>query len=190
MTIIPEPFGDGSITKNITSPCYISDEDYWIDTEFDIEEICRSCLKSFVNQYGVEWEFDEDRIKPTDSLSKKAIAIIGENGADRFEEFKQYKSGWDLGIGEPLSPQSIALLDTFINFYYDCFKTEPSLFLTNSGNLELGWEDKNGQEIELEFFPNKIEFYIESIGEEGEVIIQPDSPLEGIQEVMDIVGCN
>ncbi|MHB9074736.1 MAG: hypothetical protein ACYC6G_14565 [Desulfobaccales bacterium] len=190
MIIIPDTSWDVSITKNITFPCYIIDEEHWIDTEYDVEEICRDYLKSFTKQYGVEWEFDEDKIKPIDSLSRKSIAIIGENGLHRFEEFKQYEGGWNFGTGAPLSSQSIALLDTFINIHYGCFKTEPSIFLTRSGNLQLGWEDQNAQSIELEFFADRIEYYIESKDEEGEIIIQPNNLLEGFQKIINIVGCN
>ena len=45
----------------------------------------------------------------------------------------------------------------------------PSLFLTLKGNLSLGWEDKNGQSIEVEFYPDKAEYFIESLNEESAV---------------------
>jgi len=48
---------------------------------------------------------------------------------------------------------------------------QPSLFFTLEGNLELGWEDRNGQAIEIEFYPDKIEYFIESLNEESSVAL-------------------
>lgn len=183
MNIIPETCWDWPNS-------YLPDEGQWPDIDDNEKEVCSRCLQRFGTQNRLdEWETEEDRIKPTDNLSIKSLTIIGDNGLKRFEEFIQYRDGWDFGIGETLSSQSIALLDTFINIYFDCFKTEPSLFLTRAGNLQLGWEDKHEKAIELEFFPNKIEYYIESKEEEGEVNIRLDKYLQDFLKVIDKLGC-
>ncbi len=108
-------------------------------------------------------------VKPTDELSAAARAILGTNGVERFEEFRSYPEGWDFGHGQPLSSASIASLDLFLVLFGD-FPNRPSLFLTRSGNLELAWEDAHGR-IELEFFPNKVQYFFEVDGVEGEVPI-------------------
>ena len=103
-------------------------------------------------------------------LSKKAISVLGTNGLRRFEIFRNYEKGWDGKFSFSLSNRSIAVMEYFINQFFD-FKKEPSLFLTRNGNLQLGWENLFGQKVELEFFPGKIEFYVEAAEEEGQVDI-------------------
>jgi len=51
------------------------------------------------------------------------------------------------------------------------------LFLTHQGNLQLGWEDVSRNVVELEFFPDRIEYYIELLNEEGSVGLQDQSQL-------------
>ena len=101
----------------------------------------------------------------TETLGFQTKQVLGSNATKRFEFFKQYKSGWDAGRGLPLSPRSVAVMESFISFFSD-FKKEPSLFLTLEGNLQLGWEDKDNRSIEIEFFPDRIEYYLESLDEE------------------------
>lgn len=109
-------------------------------------------------------------VKNTDSLSQKVAAILGKNGVKRFAEFRQYREGWDSGTGKPMSLRSVGVLEFFIH-QFDSLPTEPSLFLTREGNLQLGWEDAAGEPIELEFFPDRIEYFIGSKHEEGHVSI-------------------
>lgn len=101
----------------------------------------------------------------TETLGFQTKQVLGSNATKRFELFKQYKSGWDVGRGLPLSPRSVAVMESFISFFSD-FKQEPSLFLTLEGNLQLVWEDKDNRPIEIEFFSDRIEYYIESLDEE------------------------
>lgn len=110
-------------------------------------------------------------IKNTDQLSPRTIKILGENGITRFEVFKKYSEGWDGGHALPLSHRSTAVMESFINQFFE-FHKEPSLFLTPDGNLQLGWENSQGQSIELEFYPNKIEYYIERSSEEGQTSLE------------------
>lgn|GEM_PF-6964302 len=112
------------------------------------------------------------RRRVVSELSENSKHIVGENGARRFEEFKQYRPGWDHGRGNPLSPRSITTLESFLRQLPELATLEPSLFLTHEGNLQLGWEDVQGNAIEIEFFPDKVEYYIESINEEGAVDLE------------------
>jgi hypothetical protein len=137
------------------------------------------------NNYRKKYGFDDvEVIKYTDDLSDKSKNILGENGVSRFYDFLLYDEGWDFGRGEPLSKYSIAILDIFLNLFEDLRKREPSLFLTRSGNLQLSWEDDLEQIIEVEFFPNKIEYYIESNDEEGEMEFS-DYVIDNIREFGD-----
>lgn len=107
--------------------------------------------------------------KSVDEPDEDIVKIIGENGIQRFEQFKKYSEGWDFGIGKSLSSYSVGSFKLFCKRLSEPILDEPSLFLTREGNLQLGWEDKGGNKIEIEFFPNKIEYYIEALDDEGEV---------------------
>jgi hypothetical protein len=134
--------------------------------------------------------FFKSRDKPenvtriTDAIGEKAKRVIGTEGAKRIQEFKLYEKGWDSGKGERLSSMSVAVAETFLNLYPELSESQPSVFLTRSGNLQLGWEDQDDNPIEVEFFPNKVEYYIGSRDEEGEVQLDPDNPSEGLQSII------
>lgn len=118
-------------------------------------------------------EFEIKVVEPTRRgnfiLSREAIAIIGENGKRRFEEFRKYPNGWYGGKGKKISRSSIFTFEQFVKSLPELKHARPSLFFTLEGNLSLGWEDKNGQSIEVEFYPDKAEYFIESLNEESEV---------------------
>lgn len=103
------------------------------------------------------------------ALSENSKRVIGENGVRRFEEFKKYHDGWDYGRGRALSAHSVATLEEFLRHLPGLAAVEPSLFLTYNGNLQLGWEDAEGNAVEVELFPDRIEYYFESRNEEGSV---------------------
>lgn len=117
---------------------------------------------------GTKNEPVEFVLKNTDGLSSSAQQLLGDNGVKRFHEFKHYKDGWDYGCGMKLSTRSVAVLELFLSGMQE-FHVEPSLFFTRNGNLQLGWESVNGAAIEVEFYPDKIEYFIESISEESEI---------------------
>ena len=77
-------------------------------------------------------------------LGENSKHIVGENGVRRFEEFRQYHAGWDGGRGRPLAPRSVTTLELFLRQLPELAALEPSLFLTHEGNLQLGWEDRQG----------------------------------------------
>ena len=120
----------------------------------------------------LNWPDEVEVIKYIDDLSDNSKDILGENGVKRFNEFLSYEKGWDFGRGEPLSKNSVAILDSFLNLFEDIKGKEPSLFLTRSGNLQLSWEDDSVNTTEIEFFPDKIEYLIESDNEEGEIYLK------------------
>ena len=106
-------------------------------------------------------EWDNSAIKPTDELGLQARLILGENGCERFEEFLSYPKGWDFGAGMPLSPVSVAVMEWFLSSFPGFINGTPTLFLTQEGNLQLDWDDTNGECVSLEFYPDRISYYIE-----------------------------
>ncbi len=120
----------------------------------------------------IEVDLVEPKRKEIFNLSREAITIIGENGKQRFEEFKKYPKGWYGGKGKKLSDWSVSNFERFINSLPELKKFHPSLFFTLEGNLQLGWENRNGQKIEIEFYPDKIEYFIESINEESSIALK------------------
>lgn len=110
-------------------------------------------------------------------LNQSAVRLIGKNGLDRFRLFRQFPEGWDSGTGTPLLEQSVKAFELFAAQFSKQMKNEPSLFLTRSGHLQLGWEDKAGQTIELEFYPDNIEYFIEALDDEGAISLDDISAL-------------
>jgi hypothetical protein len=105
--------------------------------------------------------------RQTDELSTRARSILGENAAARFAEFRHYRDGWDVGRGRRLSTGSVAALEMFLAVHPD-FPTRPSLFLTRAGNLELAWENRSGRRVEVEFLPDRFQYFAESAAGEQE----------------------
>jgi hypothetical protein len=100
------------------------------------------------------------------ALSEASRHVLGENGSRRFQDFSNYQPGWNLGQGAVLSARSVTITDSFLTRLPELAAYEPSLFLTPEGNLELAWEDRSGSAVEIEFWPDKIEYYVEALNEE------------------------
>ena len=95
---------------------------------------------------------------------------LGPKGWVRLHHFRHYYSaGWGDGAGKPLSPRALEMFYRFLEFANFTGDTKPSVFLTDQGCIELCWEDASGKEVQIEFRPNEIEFYIESENSEGTV---------------------
>lgn len=116
---------------------------------------------------SIEWKaLDRELLKGISSLSTEAQQSLSEYNVARLATFAEYPDGWAGGEGQALSPLSLAVLDSFLQ-HYSHFATEPSLFLTRHGTLELAWETQEGRAINLEFLPNEIEYFVATDGEEG-----------------------
>lgn len=100
-------------------------------------------------------------------VSDQLFRLLGDDGAARVEHFKLFSANWAGDVGKPFSHESLKVLNDFVESYGSLVPAEPSVFLTRAGNLQLGWKDAKGGIIELEFFPDKIEFYSESLHSEG-----------------------
>lgn len=102
-----------------------------------------------------------DWFMPTDELSTKARAWLGDAGSKRFDAFREYVSGWYFGGGSELDPGSVALLEKLAARLPSLASREPSLFLGVDGELQLQWEDRSGGAIEVRLSPYRLSYYIE-----------------------------
>ena len=95
---------------------------------------------------------------------------LGVRGWGRLHYFRQIFSGpWGSGEGRPLSPRAVEAFFTFLAAADLPEDSQPSLFLTDDGHLELCWEDCEGKAVQLEFGPRETEIYLESRGLEKSV---------------------
>lgn len=122
----------------------------WVPFEF-LMAYAFDLVKGFQNRIGV------------DIITSR----LGHYNRQRIEVFTNYEDGWD-GSGHKLKVGSIATLEKFLGIPALHFHTEPSVFLTRNGNVQIAWEDKDLKEIEIEFFDkNLLEYYREKDGSEG-----------------------
>jgi len=113
---------------------------------------------------------DDNRLvlRNTDSLTQKMARIVGDNGAERYTKFESYGAGWDGADAKPLSYRSVAVMEYFLEQFSE-FSRTPSIFLLESGNLQLGWEDSQDNTVEVEFAPERLVYFIEALNREGEI---------------------
>ena len=138
---------------------------------FLVEQLSSKARKSWQGKYPLEdWiDYPKDVVKRLDMLGQQSQKILGAEIVSRLELFKKYDRGWDAEGAMPLRSGSLAMLDCFVNKLSDFGATPPSLFLTRAGNLQLSWEDESGGAVEVEFFPDRAEYYIARKQLEGEV---------------------
>lgn len=136
-----------------------------------VEKLFENRKDNIPNQERELLEAVEPKQKGNFILSREAIAIIGENGRRRFEEFRKYPNGWYGGKGKKISKWSVLNFERFVKEIPELKLFRPSLFLTLEGNLSLGWDDKSGEDIEVEFYPDKFEYFIEKLNEESTIAL-------------------
>jgi hypothetical protein len=96
-------------------------------------------------------------------------AKIGSAALQRLNDFRQWPAGWNQGSGDEIA---WGTLQNFASFLSDArFRTgnPPSLFLTDSGHLELAWEARDGSVMNASFTPAGASYFFEGSNEEGEV---------------------
>lgn len=165
-----------AITSYIDSPtntyCYIADAErnypIFVQTSGELDTEPLYYILDTTQKGPFLGKKRELVLKRVDELGKAAKRVIGELGCARFTNFLNYRDGWDGGVAKRLSFESVAVLEYFIANYSE-FATEPSLFLTRSGNLKLGWEDASGSTVEVEFKPDSFSYFIEQNNEEGNI---------------------
>ena len=103
---------------------------------------------------------------------------LGAKGWGRVLHFSRfYTPGWG-EKGRVLSPKA---LDAFYRFIEEAIfpagKSNPSVFLTDRGGIELCWEDNTGASVQVEFTGTGAEFYRAATEEEGVV------PFDGLAQL-------
>lgn len=95
------------------------------------------------------------------------IDKLGRHGWGRVMYFeKHYSRPWGQRAEcSPFSKESLRRLYSFVEKMPN-LEPLPSVFLTDSGNLELGWKNELGQVVSIEFTPSHMEYYIEKFNEE------------------------
>lgn len=111
----------------------------------------------------------------TDDLEveQALLAKLGARGWGRIHHFRNhYHQPWGEHGAAPISPRALSTLGRYILSAAFPEGRVPSVFLTDSGSLELCWEDAAGDAVQVEFKPDAIEYYIAARNEEGTV--RPD----------------
>jgi hypothetical protein len=114
--------------------------------------------------------------------------LIRENGIKRLNIFQNTKEGWDNGKGKSLNRASLQTLDSFAFSFSNVRLENVSLFMTGKGYLSILLRDINKKVVELEFHEDGIEYFIEGIGEEGEVDSQHIDELA--ERIKLLLACN
>jgi hypothetical protein len=98
---------------------------------------------------------------PRAHLSNHTQNALGEHGRERLQTLRSIaeSEGRSLGL-------SLAEVDGFFHLFSSIAEFDASIFLGNQG-IELQWEDSAGKTVEIEFTGNGMEYYIESLDEEG-----------------------
>jgi hypothetical protein len=109
-------------------------------------------------------------------LSKEAVAALGAHNAERFSKLSALQNGWHFGHGKALQSASLRSIEAFL-ILHNSFPERCSLFLSEDGNLELVWRSERNETTSLEFYGNRIEYYIETLEEEGSIAINDISSL-------------
>lgn len=94
--------------------------------------------------------------------------ILGRKAYRRIKRFQKYKSGWADAESYPLSSQSQVLLYLFL-LQKPQFPTNPSVFMTRDGFLELAWEDRSDCRIHA-VFGNQFVELLDDAGEESKLL--------------------
>ena len=92
---------------------------------------------------------------------------LGPRGWGRMHQFRYfYQPEWGDSRCKPLSPRALESFYRFVEALQIPFDCVPSLFLTDSGGLELRWE-VNGNDVQVEFSTSGIEYCLPHVGVES-----------------------
>lgn len=95
------------------------------------------------------------------------IQKLGARGWVRLLQFSRfYGPGWGEGHNKQLSPKGQASFLLFLKQVTFREGADPSVFLTDGGELELAWEDAEGQPVQLVFGRTGIGTYTGRTGRE------------------------
>lgn len=102
------------------------------------------------------------------AVEQSLLAKLGARGWGRIHHFRNhYNQSWGGRHVAPVSPRALDSLGRFvaaINFPADKL---PSVFLTDTGGLELCWDDVSGNARQIEFKSDGLDYYLAATNEEG-----------------------
>ncbi|MDA0812209.1 MAG: hypothetical protein O3C21_07485 [Verrucomicrobia bacterium] len=85
---------------------------------------------------------------------------LGNLGLQRIREFQEYPPGWGDGTHRAYSPAAFRRLLAFVKrFAFPSAGSPPSVFFTREGGFELEWETGEGETVQVEFAPKRIEVF-------------------------------
>jgi hypothetical protein len=109
------------------------------------------------------------RTPPSESVREELlIKKLGARGWGRLHHFRHYYGpGWGDGAGRPVSPRALEGFYRFLERFEFPPGVKPSVFLTDTGHLEMCWEERTGKAVQIEFTPAGADYYSESTRREG-----------------------
>jgi hypothetical protein len=103
------------------------------------------------------------------NLPALVYAKISSTALQRLNDFYRWPAGWNNGSGEEIAWGTLTNFEDFLNTVRFRSGNPPSLFLTDSGHLELVWEARDGSEMNVAFTPGGATYFFGKDNEEGEV---------------------
>ena len=104
------------------------------------------------------------------AVEQSLLSKLGARGWGRIHHFRNhYNQSWGERRGEPLSPRALDGLTRFVTRATFPVSSQPSVFLTDHGSLELCWEDAQGTARQVEFRADGIDYFVAATGEEETV---------------------
>jgi hypothetical protein len=104
------------------------------------------------------------------AVEQSLLTKLGARGWGRIHHFRNhYNQVWGERRGSPLSARALDGLTRFVTAATFPAGSQPSVFLTDHGNLELCWEDSQGTARQVEFKADSIEYFVAATGEEETV---------------------
>jgi len=95
---------------------------------------------------------------------------LGIRGWRRVHYFRNhFETGWgEHQQGRSLSPRAFEAFLRFVgSVAFPASSKKPSVFLTDSGGIELCWEDVSGHAVQVEFTRDGAEYFLGATEEEG-----------------------
>lgn len=104
------------------------------------------------------------------AVEQALLTKLGARGWGRIHHFRNhYNQPWGERRGEALSPRALDGLTRFVTAATFPAGSQPSVFLTDQGTLELCWEDAEGTARQVEFKADSIDYFVAATGEEATV---------------------
>jgi hypothetical protein len=104
------------------------------------------------------------------AVEQALLTKLGARGWGRVHHFRNhYRQPWGEHGAGPVSPQALESLGRFVQLASFPSGRTPSVFLTDSGGLELCWEDASGAARQVEFKADAIDYFLAAVNEEGSV---------------------